>query len=113
MIKLLVIKQKIELITIIITSIFAPFIEELIFRFSLRKIIGNRKYLFILVSGLLFGTAHVISYITGLSDLLYIIPYAIPGFTLAYVFVDSDNIYVPIGLHCLHNTLTLLLQLLV
>lgn len=39
--------------------LFAPFMEEMIFRGSIRKVITN-DYLFICVSGLLFGLVHVL-----------------------------------------------------
>lgn len=98
-------------LTFIMTSILAPFIEETIYRLSLYKIIGKCKYLFIIISGLLFGTAHVLNNITQLSDLLYILPYGVPGVVFAYVLLKSDNVFVPIGLHCIHNTFSFILQL--
>ena len=90
--------------------IIAPLLEELIFRLSMRKIFKT-DYLFILFSGLLFGLAHVISSVNAPVDLLYIIPYSIPGFIFAYTYVKSKNIFVPIALHFIHNGIMTTLQI--
>ena len=101
------------IVTIILGCVIAPILEELIFRLSIYKIIGKNKYLFIIVSGLLFGLAHTISSVSVWSDLLFIIPYSVPGIIFAYTLVDSDNIFVPISLHFIHNTFAFLLQIIV
>lgn len=93
---------------IILAIIFAPILEELVFRLSLKKIFSNNK-LFIVISGLFFGFMHVIS-ANSILELLYIIPYSIPGFIFAYTFVKSDNILVPIGLHFIHNFSMIVIQ---
>lgn len=89
--------------------ILGPIIEELVFRQSIRNIISNNT-LFIIISGIIFGSLHVITNITSPSELLYIIPYSLPGMILAYSFVKSKNIFVPIGLHFINNGLLLSLQ---
>lgn len=93
--------------------IFAPVLEELIFRQSFRNLINN-KWLFIIISGLVFGGMHVFngSNIT-LIDMLYIIPYSIPGMAFAYMLYKTDNIFVPMGFHMLHNGIMVALQFLV
>ena len=96
---------------IILASIIAPILEELVFRLSLRKIFKNEK-LFIIISGLFFGFMHI-AYSSSILEYLYIIPYSIPGFIFAYTLVKSDNIFVPIGLHFIHNTLMILLQIII
>ena len=97
--------------TIIISAIIAPITEELVFRLSIRKIFNN-DYLFIIISGLLFGLLHLTVAKSAL-ELLYIIPYSIPGFIFAYTLKKSKNIFVPISLHMLHNTVMILLQFLI
>ena len=67
--------------------------------------------LFILLSGLVFGSMHVIGTCEHLIDLLFIIPYSIPGFIFAYCHVKSKNIFVPISLHLIHNSLMMILQI--
>lgn len=98
--------------TIIITTLIAPIEEELVFRLSFRKIFAHTNFIFILFSGLFFGSMHVIGAFESLSDLLFIIPYSIPGFIFAYVYTKTNNICVPIGLHMLHNSVMMILQLL-
>ena len=91
--------------------IFAPFTEEMVFRNSIKNIIKN-KYAFILTSGLVFGGLHVIGNVNTLYDLLYIIPYSTPGIAFAYMLYKTDNIFVPMGIHFLHNGLLMTLQIL-
>jgi len=98
------------LYVIVSACVYAPFLEETIFRLSIRNFIKNDK-LFIFVSGIIFGGLHVITSFENLIDLIYIIPYSIPGFVFAYTLVKSKNIFVPMSLHFFHNTFTILMQL--
>lgn len=95
---------------IIASVIFAPFLEETIFRLGFREIFKNDT-LFIIMSGLVFGGLYVISSYTNLINLIYIIPYSIPGFIFAYTLVRSKNIFVPIGLHFFHNAIMMIVQI--
>ena len=97
--------------TFILTVFVAPILEELVFRLSFRKIFSN-NILFILFSGLVFGSMHVIGTCEHLIDLLFIIPYSIPGFIFAYIYTKSKNICVPISLHFIHNGVMMSLQIL-
>lgn len=92
--------------------IIAPVLEELVFRISFRKIIHN-NYLFIFLSGFIFGLMHVIGSSNNIIDWLYIIPYGIPGCVFAYTLVKSNNSMVPISLHAIHNTFAMILQIIV
>lgn len=98
--------------TFIASVIIAPFLEESIFRLSIRKIIPKYKWLYVFVSGLSFGLLHVIGNITVWTDWLFIVPYSIPGCVFAYTLVKSDNIFVPISLHTIHNGILITIQLL-
>lgn len=101
---------KISPIYIIVASVvFAPILEELVFRLGFRYMFKNNT-LFILSSGLVFGSMHVISSFTSFIELLYIIPYSIPGIVFAYVLTKSKNIFIPISLHMIHNGLLIGLQ---
>ena len=91
--------------------IYAPISEEIIFRKSIDKIFKN-KYLYILISGLIFGGLHVISSITSLIDILYLLPYCSLGFVFALLYQKTNNIFFTITAHSIHNTLALLLYLL-
>lgn len=82
--------------------IFAPLIEELIYRRSLRNMIPNDK-LFIFVSGIIFGGLHVLTGFSGPVDLLYLIGYCTPGVIFAYILTKTDNVLVSTGIHFMHN----------
>lgn len=93
-----------------ISAVFlAPLLEELVFRQGIRNIFSNDK-LFIIMSGLVFGGLHVIGNVNSMIDLLYLIPYCVPGFAFAYMLYKTDNIFVPMGFHFLHNGVTMSLQ---
>lgn len=90
----------------------APLMEELVFRRGIRNIVKNNT-LFILISGLLFGSLHVV--LGGFQtpwELLYIIPYSAPGFIFAYILTKTDNILVGAGIHTFHNGLLMSIQFL-
>lgn len=102
--------NKLPIFMIVSTAIIAPITEELAFRNSFRKIFKN-DLLFIILSGFTFGLMHLSVAKTPL-ELLYIIPYSIPGFIFAYTLSKSKNIFVPISLHLLHNSVMVILQFL-
>lgn len=95
------------IIMFIEVSICAPIIEELLFRKSLRNVIKN-KWIYIIVSGFIFGALHVIVDENPI-EYLYIIPYCSLGFTFSYIYAKTNNIYSTITLHSVHNTVTILL----
>lgn len=88
--------------------IFAPIIEEIIFRKTFKNVILN-KYLFILISGTIFGLIHISGDIN-LNNILMSLPYMIMGTIFAFIYYKSDNIFTTISLHSIHNTLLLILQ---
>lgn len=94
---------------IISAVVFAPFLEEIIFRLGFRYIFKTDT-LFIIASGLVFGSLHVIGSYQNLVDLIYVIPYSIPGFVFAYTLVKSQNIFIPISLHLFHNGIMMFIQ---
>ena len=101
--------KKAPIFTTILTILFAPLLEELVFRLSFRKMFKTNN-LFIIISGLFFGFMHV-SNPNSLLELIYIIPYSIPGIIFAYTLTKSNNIFVPIGLHFIHNSVMTLFQI--
>ena len=101
--------KELPVYTFILSVFLAPVVEELAFRLSFRAIFKN-KYLFIFFSGILFGSFHVIGSFTNAIDLLYIIPYSVPGWIFAYTLQKSDNIFVPMSLHFLHNGILMSIQ---
>jgi len=91
-------------------AIYAPLTEELIFRKSIRDIFKN-KWAFIITSGFVFGALHVISSVETTTDLLFLIPYCSLGFTFAYLYYKSNNIFSSISMHAMHNTMAIILYL--
>lgn len=102
--------KELPIYTFIITVFCAPILEELVFRLSFRKIFKN-DILFIILSGLIFGSLHL-TIASSKLELLYIIPYTIPGIIFAYTLKKSDNIFVPISLHFIHNGFLMIIQIL-
>ncbi len=99
-------------IMVYISAVFlAPIIEELVFRGGFYYIFRN-KWLFVILSGLAFGAVHVLG-ATEVDQLLFIIPYTIPGIAFALALYHSKNFYVPIALHFMHNGIIMALQIFV
>ena len=99
------------ILSVLLASVLAPLLEEFVFRLSLYKILSKRKWLFILLSGLLFGSMHVLPTAKIWTDYLFLIPYSIPGCVFAYTLYKSKNIFVPISLHFIHNTSAIIIQI--
>lgn len=89
--------------------IYAPFVEELIFRKSIKDIVKN-NYLYILISGFAFGLAHTLTASSSI-EFLYIIPYGALGCCFAYSYVKTKNIFVPITFHMIHNAIVVIISL--
>lgn len=89
-------------------SIYAPLTEELIFRKGFKDMFKT-KWVFIIMSGLTFGAMHVVSSVTNISQLLFIIPYSCLGIAFAYNYYKSNNIFSSIVMHSLHNTLAIVI----
>lgn len=99
-------------------SIYAPFIEEIIFRKSIKDCIlvyDNNiftKYLYIILSGLIFASLHVLGVTSSYLDYLYIIPYLALGIAFSSLYYKTDNIFSTISMHSFHNTIALIIYLL-
>lgn len=91
------------------TVIYAPIVEEITFRKTFRNIINN-KYIFIIISGIIFGLIHITGDSNNINDFLMSIPYMIMGFDLAYIYYKSNNIFTTISIHSFHNFALLLIQ---
>ena len=97
--------------TFVLSALYAPLIEELIFRYGISKLIKN-KWLFIITSGLIFGSLHMIDKLTSFMDIFYIIQYSALGMCLAYFYKKTNNIFVSIGVHFIQNFLASILSIL-
>lgn len=103
--------KKLPILMLLLSTLYAPFAEESIFRLSLSKLLKN-KTLFIIISGFLFGALHVIDKFTSFEDFLYIFQYAALGICLAKAYADTNNIFVSISMHFIQNFLAAILVLL-
>ena len=92
-------------------AICAPINEELTFRKSFKEIFPS-KWVFVIMSGLIFGLLHITSYIETFSDIIYLIPYSALGIAFALLYYKTDNIFSSITMHSIHNLLATLLVLL-
>ena len=91
-------------------AIYAPLTEELIFRKGFKDVFKT-KWLFVILSGFVFGGLHVISSIETAKDLLFLIPYCSLGFSFALLYHKTDNIFHSISMHAMHNTAAIILYL--
>ncbi len=96
---------------VINAGIIAPFNEEIVFRKTLKDIFKN-KWIFVILSFLLFGGAHVISSAETLVDYLYIIPYGSLGAAFAMAYYETDTVFTSLSLHMAHNTVLALVSIL-
>ena len=92
---------------ILLACIYAPITEELLFRGIFRKIFNN-KYLFIILSGIIFGALHVVDDFQSIKELLYILVYSSLGIFLGTVYYKTNNLFANILFHFMQNTLAIL-----
>ena len=97
-------------IMLIEAGLIAPINEELLFRKAFKSIINN-KWLFIIISGIVFGYLHVIG-AKSLEQFLFIIPYSSLGIAFATAYYKTDTVFSSIFVHMLHNTILTLLSIL-
>ena len=95
-------------LTFIMCILYAPVVEETIYRYCLKEIVYN-KFLFVICSGLLFGMAHVVFVeATVYTALVCSLPYVFGGLMQALIYQVSNNIAFTILFHALYNSVTLL-----
>ncbi len=102
--------KEMPIVEILAAIIFAPIIEELVFRRGFKNFTNN-KHIYAYTTGLIFGAMHIISSINGINDLpmlLYLIPYSSVGISLGYTYNKTNNIIGVITTHSLHNTITII-----
>lgn len=89
----------------------APFNEEITYRKTVKDVLGNHKWLFVILSGLLFGCAHVLGNTKTLVDYLYIIPYGTLGAAFALSYHKTNTVFTSITMHMFHNILLVLISM--
>ena len=98
-------------------ALYAPFIEETIFRKCIKNIVvDNRKnnitkYLYIFISGFVFAIMHIIGVAEGALDYVYIVPYLALGSAFAALYYKTDNLFHSIVIHAMHNTVAIILYI--
>lgn len=111
--------DKVPLYMLFSVSLYAPFVEELIFRHSIKDAVmcyGNNKITkgtYIFISGFIFALMHILGSATNIIDYIYIIPYISLGIAFSALYSKTDNIFSTIMMHCLHNTFTIILYFVV
>ena len=93
----------------LLLSIIIPFLEEISFRLEFKKNIKN-KYVFLILTSLLFASMHLFT-TTKVIELIYVIPYIILGFTFSFIYYKTDNVFSSIIAHIIHNTLIVIMLL--
>lgn len=92
-----------------LVTLYAPIVEESVFRLSISKLIKN-KWLFIIISGVVFGYLHIYGNYSNWKEFIFIFEYSLMGICLAKAYKDSNNIFVSISMHFIQNTLALLIM---
>ena len=104
--------------SVISMAFVGPFIEEVLFRKGFRNAFQSDK-VFLIFTALLFGGAHLVSAFSlgsiweNWAQLLYIIPYSGIGYFFDKAYIETDTIFTSVVCHILHNSLSVLLILLV
>ena len=99
--------KKSPLFVMFLACVFAPFMEELLFRGIFRKVFKN-KWLFIILCGVTFGALHVIDDFQSIKELLYILVYSSLGIFLSSVYYKTNNLFTNMYFHFIQNTLAIL-----
>lgn len=86
----------------LLTVLYAPIAEELMFRGVFRKFINN-KYLFIIVSGVVFGLMHVIDDSKTLAEFSYVLVYSSLGMYMASLYYKTNNLFTNMSFHFMQN----------
>ncbi len=103
------------ILTTVITIVFAPIVEEIIFRgclyAKLREFFNYKTCL--VISSLAFGFLHVYqSLLNGdFLDCAFILTYAVMGMHFGILYEKHDSLLSCIILHCMNNTLATILMM--
>ncbi|WP_026573992.1 CPBP family intramembrane glutamic endopeptidase [Bacillus sp. UNC438CL73TsuS30] len=91
-------------LAILVSSIFGPILEEIVFRKILFGTLHKRFNFFIsaIISSVIFALAHM--------ELEHILLYSAMGFTFAFLYVRTKHILVPIFAHVTMNTMVVIVQ---
>ena len=104
--------QSFPFLMVIVTVIFAPIVEEILFRGLIFGTLYPYNRIFAhIVSGFIFGFIHIMGAIMNgqVSEWFLIFPYMFMGWILSYLYEKCDNIIVPILSHGMMNLIATLL----
>lgn len=97
--------------TMPLAIIWAPLVEEILFRGCFRRFFKN-NILFIIISALVFGLLHTVNEANILLAFIHSLPYCVLGGFFAYIYTKTDNISSNMLCHFFQNTIAMLLSLL-
>lgn len=95
--------------------IFAPIVEELVFRGGIYNLLKNKlsENLSLILSSLIFGLLHVIFGLLAfeISEFIFLIAYFILGLGFGFIYKKTNNIYICIIVHFINNLISFLILL--
>ena len=94
---------------VINAGLIAPFNEEITFRKAFKNVFKS-KWVFAIISGLVFGYLHVAG-ADSIGQYLYIIPYGTLGVAFALAYYKTNTIFTSLFLHMFHNTVLILMSI--
>ncbi len=94
--------------SIISIIICGPFIEEITFRLSFKEYIKN-KYVFCIITTIIFAGIHVFNGLTSPMELLLFLPYGALALAFSIILSKTDNIFTTVIIHTFHNSLAVML----
>lgn len=93
--------------------IYAPIVEESLFRGCLRRFFKNDK-VFIIISAISFGLLHTIFSEPNLYNAIVMgIPYMAIGGFLAYLYTKTNNMCTNMAFHAFHNAIVMIFVILI
>ena len=101
-----------KLVMFILAVIWAPIVEETVFRGCIRRYIDT-KVVFIILSAFVFGFMHATGEGSILEIFFTMLPYAALGGWLAYIYYKTNNIANNIMIHAVWNLFAVIMSFLV
>lgn len=102
--------------TFFTVTIFAPIVEELVFRGGLYNILlkSNGKYMALFLSSSIFGFLHVFNALVARNfiEIFAGFAYVAIGLVLGYAYYKTNNILICIGIHFINNFVSFLSMIL-
>ena len=101
-----------KIVLAILAIIWAPIVEEIVFREAIRNYIYH-TWLFIIISGFIFGFLHAAGEGSLFEIIMTTLPYATLGGWLAYIYAKTDNIANNIMIHSIWNLFAVIMSFLI